>query len=113
METQQVRIRDHHDHRHRTVDQEATATAEAAGTFPEKEGERPMVRRKIASDTGETVEAPVGTAKVGVTGTTARSGAGDFRHHNDATNLSTGRCLTRIGSVRGKKSRPPSAQNGG
>ena len=109
MATPLARTHDHHDHRHRTVDQEAPATVEAARTLLEREGGRPMVRRKIATDAGKTVEAPVGTTTVEVTETMARNGAEDFRHHNDETNLSTGRSLIRIGSVRGKKSRHPSA----
>ena len=66
------------------------ATAEAAGNLLEKEVERPMVRRKIATDIDVTVVAPTGTATAEVTVTTARNGAGDFRHHSDATILRTG-----------------------
>ena len=113
MVTQRAPTRDHHDRRHRTVGQEPTATAEAAGNLLEKEGERPMVKRKIATDIDVTVVALAGTATEEVTVTKARNGAGGFRHHSDATILRTGRCLTRIGSERGKRSRPPSAKNGG
>ena len=113
MTTPLARIQDHHDHQRQTVDQEAMATAEAAETLLGKEGERPMVKRRIATGTGGTVEAPTGMATVEVTVTTARNGADDFRHHNDATNLWTGRCLTRFGNERGNKLRPPSAQDGG
>ena len=103
MATQRARIRAHHDHQRRTVVQEATATVEAAGTLLGKEGARPMVRRTTATDTGEAMEAPMGETTAEVTATTARNGADDFRHHSDATSLPTGRCLTRIGSVRGNK----------
>ena len=74
-----------------------------------KEGGGPMVKRRIATDTDGTVEAPMGTEATGVTMTTAQGGADDVQHHHDATNLSTGRCLARTRNVRGRDQNTPTA----
>ena len=81
--------------------------AVTAVTLQEKGEERPMVKGKIAKDPEETAGALAGTAMMEVTATMSRAGAEEPRHHHDATNLSMGQCLTHIGSVKGKRSKPP------
>ena len=66
-----------------------------------------MVKRRIATDIGETVTLPAGKATEEVTVTTARNGADDFRHHSVVTSRPTGRCLTHPESAKGKRSKPP------
>ena len=81
--------------------------AEAAGNPPEKEGERPMVKRRNATDPDETMGAQMEVTTAVEMETMSLAGADDPRPHHDATNLQRGQCLAHSGSVRGKKSKPP------
>ena len=81
--------------------------AEAAGSPPEREGERPMVKGRNATDPDEMMGAQVEATTAVEMETMSLVGADDPRPHHDATNLQRGQCLAHSGSVRGKKSRPP------
>ena len=78
-----MRTRDHDNHRHRTVDLEATATAAEVVTLQGKAGGGPMVKERIATYTDGTVEAPMGMATaVATMATTTRDAEDDVPHHH-------------------------------
>ena len=89
-----------------------TATAEVAGNPLEREGERPMVKGRNATDPEGTMGAQMEATTAVETETMSLVGADDPRPHHDATNLQRGRCPAHSGNVRGKKSRPPPTKNG-
>ena len=81
--------------------------AEAAGNPPEREGERPMVKGRNATDPDEMMGAQMEVTTAVEMETMSLAGADDPRPHHDATNLQRGQCPAHSGSVRGKKSKPP------
>ena len=74
-------------------------------TLQGKEGERPMVRKRIAIDTGKAEVTKAGTTTEGMMAMTTQDGDDVCRHHNDATISQMGRCLVRTANERGKRLR--------
>ena len=64
-----------------------TATAEVAESLPEREGERPMVKGRNATDPVGMMGAQMEAATAVETGTMFLAGADGPRPHHDATNL--------------------------